>query len=172
MIANANIEEIQLTGATGDDSLFEQTQYPVQLRFDLKQNNPIRGIRKQIAVGNDARLYVRDQAVRHNHQFDVALSSLDPEPQKELRIASTWAYMAGVALPLTVVHYFIAQTTLGAYLPYPLLPAMILTGAFTTVSLLGLIYNSRYQYCLLPYPPRRGGSGQDSLWQTLARPIS
>ncbi len=153
MIANANIEEIQLTGAAGDDSLFAQTQRPVQLRFDISQNNPSRGIHIEIAVGNDARLYVHDRAVRHNHQFDIALTCLDPEPQKQLRIATNWAYAAGTALLITLVHYLIAQTTLSAYIPYSLLPAMILTGAFAIVFLLGLVYKSRYQYC---YRTRHG----------------
>lgn len=146
MTANNEIEEIQLTATPVDDEAFGQRDRPVRFRFQIQQNNPSRGIEKQIAVGDDARIYVKDRAVRHNHAFELSLASLDPEPRKQLQIAAIWGYLALAALVIGLLHYLVSLTSLGGRLPYSLLPVYILSGAFGLFFLIGLFYKSRYQY--------------------------
>ena len=153
MIANTDIEEIQLTATHVDELAADAGDQPRRFRFELAQSNPSRGIEKRIGVGSDGRLYFDDRAIRHHHRFDIALASLDPEPRKQLRIAKAWGYIALSLLLITLLHVFIANTTFEAYIPYPLIPAGSLSAALCAASLLGMIYQSRYQYC---YRTRHG----------------
>jgi hypothetical protein len=153
MIASADIEEIQLTATHVEEGPREASDQPRQLRFQIVQTNRSRGIEKRIGVGDDARVYIEDTAVRFRHRFDIALTSLNPEPAKQWRIAFGWGYAAAAFLVLTAIHYLLMGSTLSAYLPYGMVPATILLGVGTVVGFLGLIYHSRYQYC---YRTRHG----------------
>ncbi len=148
-----SVEEIHLTASALPDEPPVSDAPPVRLRFDLVQKNPSRGIFRQFAVGSDERLHVSEQIRRQQRSYQVGLAYLNPEPVRHLIIAKAWGYFAAACLLGAIVLGVIGNTSLGARLPVPLFPGVILCIAFAIVCLLGMFYRSRL---LLHYRTRYG----------------
>ncbi len=149
----APVEEIQLTASVVPTEDSAPEARAVQIRFDLVQRNPGRGIYRQFAICDDECLHILEQVGRQKRRYRVNLAFLDAEPQKQFIIARLWIYLATAALCVTLVLTLLSPTTVGSELPIPLAPTAIVAGAFSIVFLLAFIYKSRLRLC---YRTRHG----------------